>query len=264
MRRSHFGSRLSWSLCTGSQITLTLCLLSVTLLSAQPQTKPDNLGSSGALFHRYCAACHGLNANGGRGPELVSGRWSHGGTDADLKQVIANGVPGSDMPAFGYLFKDADYAKLIAYIRWLAAGGGNLRVTGNAKRGREFYWSKGACSSCHMVNGQGGTLGPDLTRIGSQRSTASLKESVVSPSTTIATGYQGVRVIQGDRAITGTRKNEDNYTIQVYDGERFHSFDKTKIDRLEVLHDSLMPRVVFSSGEVDDLVAYMDTLRGIR
>jgi cytochrome c oxidase cbb3-type subunit 3 len=242
--------------------TTALLLLTVTLATAQ--TQPDNLSSSRALFHRYCAACHGSNANGGRGPELVSGRWSHGGTDADLRNVIANGVPGSDMPAFGYLFKEDDYTKLIAFLRSLSAGGGDLAVTGDPARGREIYWRKAACHSCHMVNGQGGLLGPDLTRIGSQRAPSSLKESILSPSANIVTGYQGVRVSQGSRVITGARKNEDNFTIQIFDGEQHHSFDKTKIDRLENLRESLMPPSSLSPAEVDDLIAYLDTLKGKR
>jgi cytochrome c oxidase cbb3-type subunit III len=244
--------------------SVAIWLAAAALASAQTQTKPDNLSSSAALFHKYCAACHGLNGNGGRGPDLVSGRWTHGSADADLQRVIANGVPGSDMPAFGERFNEQDYAKLIAFIRSLSSGGGDLRVTGDPARGREIYWGKGACNSCHMINGQGGLLGPDLTRIGSQRSPASLKESIVSPSAAIVTGYQGVRVIERGHTITGTRKNEDNFSIQVFDGEQYHSFDKTRIDRLEELPQSLMPPNALAPSEVDDLVAYLDTLRGKR
>ncbi|HZS51009.1 MAG TPA: c-type cytochrome [Bryobacterales bacterium] len=224
------------------------------------QTKP-NLGSTSVLFHRACAVCHGLNGNGGRGPDLVSGRWSHGSTDADLARVITNGVPGTDMPAFGQRFNQEEITKLVAFVRSLSAGGGNLKITGNAERGQEIYWGKGACSSCHMVNGQGGTLGPELSRIGAQRSPASLKESIVSPSAAIVTGYQTVKVTQGGRTITGIRKNEDNYSIQVFDGNEYHSFDKSKIDRLEEPPESLMPASNLSASEVDDLVAYLDTLR---
>ena len=242
--------------------SLAIWLITAALANAETQTKLSNLGSSAALFHRYCAACHGLNGNGGRGPDLVSGRWTHGSSDADLQQVIANGVPGSDMPAFGDRFNQQDYTKLIAFVRSLSSGGGNLKVTGDPAGGREIYWGKGACNSCHMINGQGGLLGPDLTRIGAQRSPASLKESVISPSAAIVTGYLGVRVVEGGHAVTGVRKNEDNFSIQVFDGDQHHSFDKTKIDRLEELPKSLMPANSLAPGEIDDLVAYLDTLRG--
>ncbi len=236
-------------------------MIAIWLLVAALASAQDNLTSAGALFHKHCAACHGMKGNGGRGPDLVSGRWRHGGTDADIERVIAGGVPGSDMPAFGEQFAAGDYVKLIAFIRSLSAGGGNLGITGDAAQGRSIYWKAG-CSSCHMVNGRGGVLGPDLSFIGSQRSPASLKESIVSPSATIVTGYQGVRIMQGSQVITGTRKNEDNFTIQIFDGQQHHSFDKTKLDRIEELPESLMPATNLPAREVDDLVAYLDSLRG--
>ena len=237
--------------------------LAVAAGTAQTNPKPA-LGSTSVLFHRACAVCHGREGHGGRGPDLVSGRWSHGSTDADLARVIAKGVAGSDMPGFGGRFNEEQIAKLVAYVRSLSSGAEDVRVTGNAERGREVYWGKGACASCHMVAGQGGTLGPDLTRIGSQRSPASLKESIVSPSANIATGYQGVRVAEVGRTITGIRKNEDNFTIQVFDGERHHSFQKSEIERLEESSASLMPPASLAPSEVDDLIAYLGALKGKR
>ena len=165
------------------------------------------------------------------------------------------------MPAFGERLNEADIGKLIVFIRSLSSGGGHLQITGNAERGSAIYWGKAACHGCHMVNGQGGVLGPDLSAIGSQRSPASLKESIVSPSDNIVTGYQGVRVSWAGHTVTGTRKNEDSFTIQIFDGDRYYSLDKAKLDRFEVLADSLMPRASLSPQEVDDLVAYLDTLR---
>ncbi len=246
--------------------SLTICVTLGAALAAA-QTKPGaspSLGSTSVVYHRACAVCHGRDGHGGRGPDLVSGRWSHGSSDADLARAIANGVPGSDMPAFGGRFDEEQITKLVAFVRSLSAGGGSVEVTGNAERGRETYWGRGACSQCHMVAGRGGTLGPDLARIGEQRSPASLRESIVSPSARIVTGYQGVRVTQAGRSITGIRKNEDNFTIQVYDGERHHSFQKSAIDLLEVLRESLMPPSSLTPAEVDDVVAYLDTLRGKR
>ena len=244
-----------------SVLSLAACAVFMAGVSSAQTAKEKSLGSTSVLFHRACAVCHGLNGNGGRGPDLVSGRWNHGSTDADLERVIASGVPGTDMPAFGERFNQEEIGKLVAFVRSLSSGGGSLKITGNVERGQQIYWGKGACASCHMVNGQGGTLGPELSRIGAQRSPASLKESIVSPSANIVTGYQTAKVTMSGRTITGIRKNEDDYSIQVYDGDSYHSFDKTKVDRLDEPSDSLMPPSALSAAEIDDLIAYLDTLR---
>ena len=69
--------------------------------------------------------------------------------------------------------------------------------------------------------------------------------------------------MRGGRAVTGIRKNEDNFTIQIFDtAEKYHSFQKSDLVSLEELRDSLMPRSELAPADVDDLVAYLDTLRG--
>ncbi len=46
------------------------------------------------------------------------------------------------------------------------------------------------CSLCHVVNGRGGSFGPDLSRIGSIRITRALLESIVFPSSTIVPDFR--------------------------------------------------------------------------
>ena len=224
----------------------------------------SDVAAGAAAFRLYCSECHGQKGHGGRGPDLVSGRWTHGGSDAEIARTISKGVPGTAMPTFGDQFEESDIRQLVAFIRSLAAGASALVVTGNAERGHELHWGKGGCAQCHMIAGRGGRRGPELTRIGAQRSLASLKESVVSPSADIAGGYQGVRVSpRGGQPIIGIRKNEDNFTIQIFDiAEKYHSFQKTELQAVEELRESLMPPGSLSATEVDDLVAYLDTLRG--
>lgn len=72
-----------------------------------------------SLFRGNCSPCHGLNARGGgRGPSLTSGRWTHGGTDAEIFHTISEGVPGTEMPANS--FNDSETWAIIAYLRSLA------------------------------------------------------------------------------------------------------------------------------------------------
>ena len=53
-------------------------------------------------FRINCALCHGLGAHGGgRGPDLTRAQKKHAHSDAEMFQVISNGIPGTAMPANG-------------------------------------------------------------------------------------------------------------------------------------------------------------------
>jgi putative heme-binding domain-containing protein len=114
-----------------------------------------------------------------------------------------------------------------------------------------------------MVAGRGGRLGPDLTRIGARRSPASLKESVINPSASISDGYLGIQIVpRRGPTIFGTVKNEDDFTIQIFDTtENFRSFRKADLAQVKILDRSLMPRPALTPTEVDDIVAYLSRLR---
>ena len=239
---------------------LFLCAAFGAASAAEPE-----MGATRVRYRRACAVCHGGNGHGGRGPELVSGRWAHGDTDEDLARVIAEGVSGSDMPGFGERFSENQIKGMVAFVRSLASEAEPIKITGNPQRGQELYWGKGNCSSCHLLSGRGGRLGPDLTRVGAQRSPASLLESLLKPAAIIANGYRGARATRNGRAIQGIIKNEDNFTIQIFDGTTHHSLDKSDTARVEKMKDSLMPAYnSLAPAEIDDLVAYMDSLRGKR
>ena len=105
-----------------------------------------------------CSACHGDTGKGGRGPDLTTGDWKHGGSDEDLMRNITKGIPGTQMPAIP--LPDADARAIVAHLRTLSASGVDM-ISGDASAGRGVFTAK--CASCHMVGGQGGILGPDLS-----------------------------------------------------------------------------------------------------
>src|SRR5579863_8879152 len=69
------------------------------------------------VFRIRCSPCHGIHAEGGRGPDLTLGSYSAGDKDADLYRVIARGVPGSEMAAYAATLDDDQIWRIVAYIR---------------------------------------------------------------------------------------------------------------------------------------------------
>src|ERR1700720_2157423 len=123
------------------------------------------------LFEANCTACHGQNAKGGRGPNLA-GRLRHGSLESEMIDNIVGGIAGTQMPAFPMPAENA--RAIVAYLRSLRAGGPDLLLTGNAASGQQLFFGAAGCSRCHMYRGQGGRLGPDLSRIGEARSAREL------------------------------------------------------------------------------------------
>jgi len=171
---------------------------------------------------------------------------------------------------------DGELDQLVAYVRSLGRTT-LVAASGNSERGAAIYARLG-CASCHIVAGQGGSFGPDLTEIGAARGPSYLRQSFLGPAEMLPRGtaaipgrgfteYLPVRVTTTDgREVVGVRINEDPFTIQVRDtGNRFHSFRKSQVKDVEKqFGKSLMPsfRGRLSDAETEDLVAYLSSLRG--
>ena len=86
---------------------------------------PEGLKRGKALFIGTCAGyCHTTAPSDRQAPYLFDGRWTHGGTDQEIFDMIATGVPGTTMIAFkGKLPQgDDDIWRLVAYITAAGAG----------------------------------------------------------------------------------------------------------------------------------------------
>jgi mono/diheme cytochrome c family protein len=142
-------------------------------------------------FRINCAFCHGLSARGGgRGPDLTKAQKRHGNSDADLFRTISQGVPGTAMPAgvnggIGVGMTDEEVWQVITYLRSIQVKAPAVPI-GDPGHGKELFYGSARCGTCHMVEGKGGRLGPDLTDAGSMRSVESLVDSVRNPSRRLA------------------------------------------------------------------------------
>jgi putative heme-binding domain-containing protein len=238
---------------------------------------PRAIQEGASLFRANCSPCHGLNAQGGgRGPDLTAGRWVHGSADADLFRTVTRGVPGTEMPANA--FEDSEVWAILAYVRSLSPAKTEA-AAGDPAKGKTIFWETAGCSICHMVQGRGGVLGPDLSRVGEARSADYLIDSIRQPSKELSTGmldpnnhyglplvYDTVKVVTVDgQKIVGVAKNEDTFSLQLIDTNQQLQFFLKKNLR-EVTHErkSLMP--IYSEdklkpADLQDLVAYLEGLR---
>ncbi|HEY3928177.1 MAG TPA: c-type cytochrome [Candidatus Koribacter sp.] len=238
---------------------------------------PADAKEGASLFRANCSPCHGLGARGGgRGPDLTSGRWTHGSTDDEIFRTISQGVPGTEMPANA--FEDSEIWSIIAYLRSLAPPKNEV-LPGNAANGKLLFFGRAACSTCHMASGRGGALGPDLSRVGAARSAKYLVESIREPDKELSSGmvdpnnryglplvYDTVTVVLSDgKKVVGVARNEDTYSLQLMDTEQKLHFFLKKDVKVSHEHASLMPPYTadaLSQAELEDIVAYLSTLRG--
>lgn len=79
----------------------------------------DAVASGRVVYEQTCQMCHAPAGQGDRGPALNTGRFVHGGADADLFHAIQAGFPGTQMPAFPRL-TDNQIWQVVTYIRSLA------------------------------------------------------------------------------------------------------------------------------------------------
>jgi len=229
-------------------------------------------------FRINCALCHGLGARGGgRGPDLTRVQKKHVHSDAEMFQVISNGIPGTVMPANGTNgqgvgMTDEEIWQIITYIRSQEVKA-PAQAVGNAVHGKELFYGDANCSLCHMVAGKGGRLGPELTGVGGSRTREAIIDSVRNPSRRLAWGlteatkefpqeYESVTVVTADgKTIKGVTLNEDSFSVQIMDaGEQIHLLEKDKLRSFQKSRQSAMPVYdvdILSDKELADIVAYL-------
>ena len=240
---------------------LAAALAAAGLASAQSSSTAADRAAGEKIFRSHCAGCHGLKGTGGTGPSLTSGIFYHGSTDADLYRNISEGIPGTAMP--DQFFSSAQIWQVVAYVRAIGSAPLRSRVAGNRRRGAELFRDQG-CAGCHLVKGEGGVRGPDLSVIGSQRSVAYLRESITDPGAVVAPEYWVARAVTKDGSQrAGFVLNQDSYAVQLLDFENgLQMLQRSDLKDFGMDRGSIMPsyKGKLSEAELDDLVAYLASL----
>jgi putative heme-binding domain-containing protein len=182
------------------------------------------------------------------------------------RQWLARAVP----PAQAEMLKalDDELANKAARQGEILAKYAPLLGGGDAERGRAIFFGKSSCAACHRVGEQGGTVGPDLTKVGAIRPGRDILESVVLPSASFAQGYEPfvARLASGD-TVAGVRvkgrESEQALVLRDSSGAEVR-LDKAKVKRLVQSTVSIMPEGLLDAlkpEESRDLLAYVQSLR---
>jgi len=221
-----------------------------------------------ALFAQNCGVCHGADATGGRGPDLIRSTVVRHDKNGDLiGPVVTQGRADRGMPA--YPFGQDQIADLLALIQsQLALFDLHTRVgpypndipaerlaTGTVEAGKAFFNGAGGCSKCHSVTG-------DLAGIAKKYNPPDLETHFLYPSGVPSTATV---TLPSGKTFEGTLVLNDgfNVAIQGTDGW-YHSWSRSTVKKVEV-HDPLKAHAEllnkYTDADLHNIFTYLETLK---
>ncbi|MBA0087156.1 MAG: c-type cytochrome [Acidobacteria bacterium Pan2503] len=239
---------------------------------ARAQQEPENaatLDRGRKLFEQSCGFCHGPDATGARGPDLVrSPLVAHDVHGNLIGDVIRHGRPDKGMPPIATMV-DEDVTAIAAFLHARAleaieSAGVPLSypveklLTGNAETGKAFFNGAGGCKNCHSPTG-------DLAAIATKYSPIELEAHMLYPGGRQATAQAtAVVTLPSGEQIKGPLEHVDDFMISLRDASgwyRSFSRDRVKVEVQDPLtaHRELLGKL--TQAEVHNLFAYLETLR---
>ncbi len=222
--------------------------------------KAEAIETGKRMYDSVCAGCHGSKGDGGRGPALNKGTFKRGNEDAQIFDVIKNGVSGTAMPAMG--LKDDEVWQLVSFIRSMG-GTSAEKITGNLTAGEATF--KANCAGCHMVNGSGSRYANDLSTIGNLN-VEELKKRILKPGSGEGYTPSFVEVKTKDGKVhKGLRRNEDTFSLALFGrDEEYYLLKKKDLAEIKYAEKSIMPADFgkrLNAEDMDNLIAYLKSLK---
>jgi mono/diheme cytochrome c family protein/small nuclear ribonucleoprotein (snRNP)-like protein len=228
---------------------------------------PDaRMAAEGAkIFGSTCGFCHGENARGASGPDLLRSPVVLDDNQGELiGQTVHEGRPAKGMPAFPSLTSEQlrDLAEYLHLQVELAANRGTYKalnvVTGNANAGEAYFNGAGKCNTCHSVTG-------DLAHIGSKMDPPDLQQRFLYPGPSQPSAPKVTVMLKDGTQISGTLKHLDDFYVSLDDAAgnyRSIALEKgvtvTVEDKL-VFHRQMLDK--YTNQQMHDLTAYLVTLK---
>ena len=128
------------------------------------------------------------------------------------------------------------------------------------KRGRALYTQ--LCSKCHLMNGKGGAIGPDLSSVGNKYSPADMLRELINPSTVISDQYEtSLLLLKNESQVRGRIVSEDKESVRIMTDP--HKPDEVKIIKVsdiakrKVSPVSMMPTGLLTTLKRNDVLDMM-------
>jgi cytochrome c oxidase cbb3-type subunit 3 len=226
-------------------------------LISRPVPDPAAVERGKAVFVASCGFCHGPNATGGEGPDLVRSAVAlRDENGEEIGPVIHLGRPG--MPAFPQITEAQvkDIAAFLRYRQQVAIDRGSYEVknvnTGDPKRGETYFAAH--CATCHSVTG-------DLNGVVSKYEPTALITRILYPKGAKATAT----VVDNGQTLTGTIEYLDDFEIGLRDDAgAYRGFTRSPALKLTIKdplegHEKQMK--TFRDDSLHDVLAYLETLK---
>src|SRR5438552_15556626 len=235
-----------------TEIMIAAVILSPALWAQNTPASPADQDVQ-PTYSKLCAGCQGDDARGTQqGPGLAGNPSVRGRSAQSLRNVIRNGIPAAGMPAFDLPAGTLDaLATMIVSLNAVAA---KSNVPGDVAAGKQFFFGKGRCASCHLVQGEGSPIGPDLSDIGLELTADEIREALQNPDARIAPGYGVVSVrLRNGRTLRGFARSRTSFDVAIQDlTGAFHMLSLDEVEEITDEKRSHMERVTASADELRD------------
>lgn len=245
---------------------LAIALVALAALPAPAQEKPSAAVERGKkAFDANCAFCHGEDATGGRGPDLVRSPLVADDKAGDrIGPVILNGRPKNGMPAIH--LSGAEIKDIAAFLHYRQAQGVESAhlpanyalkwmLTGNAAAGKTFFNGAGKCQGCHSPTG-------DLAHVATKYAPLDLEANMLYPG---GPDPRTVTVtLPSGKTFEGPLDHLDEFTVALRDSAGWYrSFPRDQVnvsvhDPLAA-HRELLDKL--TQADMHNLFAYLETLK---
>ncbi|HLJ92314.1 MAG TPA: PVC-type heme-binding CxxCH protein [Gemmataceae bacterium] len=141
-----------------------------------------------------------------------------------------------------------------------------VKLRGDAVRGKELFVTAGTCANCHMVNGVGKEVGPDLSEIGKKLAREAMVEAILFPSAGISHNYESYLLeAKNGTVMTGILVSQTPEEVTLKGADAIvRTFKRSEIETLRQSPVSLMPADLHKALTVQgiaDVVEYLLTLK---